>query len=286
MTDLFTLRESPRYPGLFIKKYKRKVFYDNLWNDELKEARGRVFDKDGNVVINPFTKIFNYGENNTTIPPEEECLWVQKINGFMAAATYVPHLDKVIVSTTGSLDSDFVSLAEKYIGERQKLYIENYSRRSWGSYTFLFEICDSSDPHIIEEEEGIYLIGKRKVSDETPYFSSENNEHILDADAISLGCFRPDYGKAKFGDILAINKHQVDEGIVVYSKSGTVLKIKTPYYLATKAIARSKDIFKLKRQFIDEEYYPLIDFLKNIDGFNEFTEEQKLHLIRNYFYGN
>ena len=285
MTDLFTLRESPRYPGLFIKKYKRKVFYDNLWNDELKEARGRVFDKEGNVVINPFTKIFNYRENNTTIPPEEECLWVQKINGFMAAATYVPHLDKVIVSTTGSLDSDFVLLAEKYIDEKRKEYIKYYSKNIGHSYTFLFEICDKSDPHIIEEEEGLYLLGKRVVHEEKAYFSNKTNENLLDTDATELKCYRPNYGVAKFGTILAINRHQVDEGVIVYSPSGTALKLKTPYYLATKALARSKDIFKLKKQFIEEEYYPLISYLQSIEAFNTFTEEQKLHLIRNYFYG-
>lgn len=101
-----------------------------------------------------------------------------------------------------------------------------------------------------------------------------------------MGCYRPDYFVGTFQDIkdLIKSSHEKTEGFVIYGKS-TVLKIKTPYYLATKAIARSKDIFKLKRQFIDEEYYPLIDFLKNIEGFNEFTEEQKLHLIRNYFYG-
>ena len=73
---------------------------------------------------------------------------------------------------------------------------------------------------------------------------------------------------------------------MVYSPSGTALKLKTPYYLATKALARSKDIFKLKKQFIDEEYYPLISYLQSIEAFNDFSEEQKLHLIRNYFYGN
>lgn len=285
MTDLFTLKESTRYPGLFVKKYKRKVFYDNLWNDDLVESRGRVFDKDGNVVINPFTKIFNYGENGTIIPDDEPVLAVAKINGFMAAATYIPFLDEVVISTTGSLDSDFVILAEKYITERVKNYIKDFSK-SFGAHTFLFEICDPNDPHIIIEEPGAYLIGKRVVSSIKPYYSNEFGEYLLDVDSISMRCYRPDYFVGTFNEIKNLLKesHRNIEGFVVYSKT-TALKIKTPYYLATKAIARSKDIFKLKRQFIDEEYYPLIDFLKNIDGFNEFTEEQKLHLIRNY-YGN
>lgn len=285
LNQLYTLKESSKYPGLFVKKYKRKVFYDNLWNEELLESRGRVYDSKGNVVINPFTKIFNYGENGTTIPNEECVLAVAKINGFMAAATYIPNLDKVVVSTTGSLDSDFVTLAERHITNKIKDYIKNFSKY-FGAHTFLFEICDSSDPHIIVEEPGAYLIGRRVVSSSKPYYSNEFHEYLLDVDSISMGCYRPDYFVGTFQEIkdLIKSSHEKTEGFVIYGKN-TILKIKTPYYLATKAIARSKDIFKLKRQFIDEEYYPLIEHFKGIKGFNEFTEEQKLHLIRNYFYG-
>lgn len=281
--QLYTLKESSKYPGLFVKKYKRKVFYDNLWNEELLESRGRVYDVEGNVVINPFTKIFNYGENGTTIPDDEQVLAVFKINGFMAAATYILDIDQVVISTTGSLDSDFVKLAEKHITERIKNYIKNFSK-SVEPCTFLFEICDSSDPHIIVEEPGAYLIGKRSVKDITYYKSTPIKEVILDCDALSMDCYRPGWTIGTFSQIKSELKDCTYEGMVIYGEN-TVLKIKTPYYLATKAIARSKDIFKLKRQFIDEEYYPLIEHFKGIKGFNEFTEEQKLHLIRNYFYG-
>lgn len=274
------MKNSQRYPELSVKKYKKKVFYNNLWDSELIESRGKVLYKDGTVVINPFTKIFNYGENNTTIDKNEECLWVEKINGFMASATYVPQLDKVIVATTGSLDSDFVLLAEKYINEKIKKILASPLLKY---YTHLFEICDPWDKHIIPEIPGAYLIGMRKVDSTSPYITSVSMEVILDSHAESLGFFRPQYGLAKFGDILEFNKKATNEGVVVYGKSGTVLKLKTPYYLASKAIARSSDIFKLKKQFIDEEFYPLIERLKTIKDFNSLLEEDKLNLIREYY---
>lgn len=38
--ELIIRKESKRYPGLFTVKYHNRVFYDNLWNDELIESRG------------------------------------------------------------------------------------------------------------------------------------------------------------------------------------------------------------------------------------------------------
>lgn len=31
--------------GLYVLKYKKNVFYDNLWNDYLEECRGTIVDK-------------------------------------------------------------------------------------------------------------------------------------------------------------------------------------------------------------------------------------------------
>ena len=46
---------------LKVVKYKRKVFYNNLWTPELELCRGLVLDTNDNIVALPFTKIYNYG---------------------------------------------------------------------------------------------------------------------------------------------------------------------------------------------------------------------------------
>ncbi len=279
-SDLFTLKESTRYPGLFVKKYKRKVFFDNLWDDELIESRGKVLLADGTIVINPFTKIFNYGENGTTIPDfGVPCLWVQKINGFMAAATYVSQIDKVVVSTTGSLDSTFVDMAEEYMTETIREYIKKRP-----GLTFLFEVCHPNDPHIIKEEPGLYLTGIRVVHSTKPYFSNPERESFLDWLADSWSINRPAHGEVSdFESIKFANKIIKDEGVIVYAENGTVLKMKTPYYLATKAIARIADISKLNKQKLDEEFYPLVDHVKSIPGFSSLTEQERIQEIVKYY---
>lgn len=281
--ELLTRKESNRYPGLFVKKYTRKVFYDNLWheNKELMEARGHVELEDGTVVVRPFTKIFNRFENGTDINRDEIVLAVRKINGFMAAATYVPQLDKVIVSTTGSLDSDFVTLAEHYVNERVQEVIKRYAIiRS--PTTFLFEIVDPSDPHIIPEEVGAYLIGYRAVFDARPYESFTSKEAVMDDLADDMGVLRPSWTIARFDEVVNWAKECKHEGYVVYGNR-TVLKIKSPYYLTLKAAARRKDIMSLNKQNVDEEFYPLIDHLTLMgDSFTMMSEQERLDYMREF----
>lgn len=281
MAELIQRKESKRYPGLFVKKYSKRVFFDALWHTDaaLMEARGHVEDADGNIVIRPFTKIFNRGENDTDIARDELCVAVQKINGFMAAATYIPSLDKVVVSTTGSLDSDFIGYAEKYITEDVREKIKLASKEA--PATYLFEICHPEDPHIVPEEFGAYLIGCRYVSDETPYFSDAALETGLDFSAQALGVFRPSWEVCRFSDVVYSASSCKHEGFVVYGQdSKTSLKIKSPYYLTLKACARKKDILSLDKQRVDEEYYGLIDHLKELgDEFNTKDEQARLEYI-------
>ena len=286
MSDLIQKRESKRYPGLFVKKYSRKVFYDALWNTDpaLMEARGHVEDKLGNIVIRPFTKIFNRGENDTDIDRNEDVLAIRKINGFMAAATYVPYVGSVVVSTTGSLDSDFIGYAETYITPEVKRAIFNLFHEMKKPVTFLFEICHPDDPHIVAENAGAYLIGMREVDNDLPYFSSSVDEVMLDSIAGQLKVFRPTWKHTRFSDVVKAAAECKHEGYVVYGQtSRTALKIKSPYYLTLKACARKKDIESLDKQRVDEEFYDLIAHLKTLGpAFNEMEEQARLEYMVNW----
>lgn len=284
MSDLVTRKESKRWPGLFVKKYTRRVFYDNLWhtNDELLEARGHVETEDGREVVRPFTKIFNRFENDTDIPLHEECVAVRKVNGFMAAATWVEEVVDVVVSTTGSLDSDYVKLAEKYIDDHVKGCIKALASSMQG--TFLFEICDPSDPHIIPERPGAYLIGYRATNSEGPYVSSAANETNLDQLSLAMGVKRPSWGVSPFWKVWDLSRQCSHEGFIVYGQqSKTALKIKSPYYLALKMAARRKDIMSLNKSKVDEEFYPLIDHLTEMgEAFTMMDEQERLTYMRDF----
>lgn len=285
--ELIQRKESTRYPGLFVKKYTRRVFYDNLWheNEDLLEARGHVETADGKVVIRPFTKIFNRGENGTDIDRDEDVIAVRKINGFMACATYVPEVGEVVVSTTGSLDSDFVKLAEEYINDKVKSVIHKFSTDQHPA-TFMFEIVHPDDPHIIKEDFGAYLIGGRYVWDDKPYFSDALTEDTLDVMASEeyMNVKRPLWWECKFDTALDLAAKAYHEGYVVYGQtSKTALKIKSPFYLTLKAAARKKDIMSLNKQMVDEEFYDLIDHIKaNQEMFNALDEQARLEYMKKF----
>lgn len=283
MTNLIQIKQSTTYPDLTVHKYKRKVFYNNLWHTDprLLESRGHVYYGD-KLVVNPPTKVFNYGENGTTIDLNEDVVVVEKINGFLACATWVPEVNDVVVSTTGSLDSDYVQMARDMM-----LYAIEQIRQMETEYTYFFEICHPSDPHIIPENIGVYLLGRRHRVETEPYHSTPFTQDILDTLAKEIfRVSRPSWYQTKFNEVLDRVKSCKHEGYMVYGQtSKTTLKLKSPYYLTLKAIARKKDILSLNRKRVDEEYYPLLEHLISLgDSFNSMSEQNRLTYIRNYLY--
>lgn len=250
-------------------KYHNKVFYNNLWytSPALLEARGIVIADDGEVIQRPFHKCFNIGENNTEFPVGDyDCY--RKVNGFMAAAS------NGIITTTGSFHSDFQNLAYEWVGDIPLPYLP--------SYTSLFEICDSSDPHIVEESEGVYLLSIR-CKDTGDYLS----QSMCDDIASDAGIKRPE--KADY-DISA--KH---EGWMFYDVNGTPLsKCKTPHYLSKKALMRMGKA-AVNRMFeepvafhqrLDEEFYDIFDTILtrfSKGDWLQLGEQGRRMWIENYF---
>lgn len=272
-----TYTEGP-YAGLSVLKYSNSVFWGNRWGEDsrLLDCRGMVVDQDDNVIIWPFTKIFNRFENDTDLPLDQEVICVRKVNGFMATAAL--HKGELIVSTTGTLDSDFADLARKYL-ENFNFNVINFPE----DYTFIFEICDNTDPHIVEEKEGAYLIGARDLA-LNGVMASEGQ---LDQMAEATGFLRPTWNAMNFGDVIENVKRVKHEGYVIRSLdtdtefSDLLMKIKSPYYLTKKFFMRGGvkkceaiwDHNDRVKQIVEEEYYPLVDYIKTT-----FTKDQWLSM--------
>ncbi len=282
---LVTRKESVRYPGLYVLKYTRRVFYDALWNvgdGILTELRGRIVDEDYNTMVAPFKKIYNRGENGTDFPLDADVTYVEKINGFMGAKTHNNLRNEIIYSTTGSTDSPFAAMVEKHLNA----FVPEMG------WTWLFEICDPEDPHIVYEYPGAYLIGARNL-----YTGEMKSEEDLDYYAKRQGFPRPEWGTGKFSEVVANVKKARFEGYVVYGKCDVVggdnaLKIKSPYYLTKKLFARigkerlcSSWLLDCKKT-IDEEYYPLIDYVnEHRIQFSAMPEQERLLFMENFLNG-
>lgn len=292
-SNLISIKQSVRYPELSVLKYKNKCFYKNIWNPYITHCRGLVIDSDWNIVVNPFTKIFNYGieAKAPRISGDEIVLAQRKINGFMAAASL--YKGEVIVSTTGSLDSDFVDMAREMLGN-----IFPYFQFK-ENITYLFEIVHPNDPHIINEKVGVYYLSCR----ENTLGSKISMQTIIDEssavrESLTLGVgddiiklkewYEPMPHIVKFSNVKEFAKVATHEGYVIYTKSGSVTKIKSPYYLFAKFLARCNSSEKIlssdARKKVDEEFYPVLDKVReDIATFVRLTEQERLTYIRNIF---
>jgi hypothetical protein len=285
---LVTMRESERYPGLYVLKYKKSVFYNNSWDDYLEKCRGSIVDKDCNLVSYPFDKIYNYGieEKAPVLSGDTAVTAFRKVNGFMAAVTV--HNGKLLVSTTGSTDSDFVGYALEIMAKHSPLpdWEAVLGSKDCQDMTFMFEVVHPADPHIIPEKSGMYLLGYRKKEWDSKV---EHCPAVLADLADMLRCYTPEVIYTSVVELQALAKAARSEGYVAYAADGIAFKIKSPYYLVNKWVARNPRTDKLadlKRDIkrnIDEEYHKLIDYIReNLIEYTAMDEQARLAWVRNY----
>ncbi len=278
----------PAGDGIFVLKYKKKVFYDNLWNEYIAECRGSIVDADFNLVAYPFTKIYNYGieKEAPVLPADTYVCAYRKVNGFMVSATW--HKGDVLVSTTGSTDSDYVAMAKEMM----------LSHMCWANWqmafaaddmrdlTVMFECVHPNDPHIIPEKPGMYVLGYRENSWNSKVGHSPT---VLEIMSNEFKCFMPEFYDTTVGNLIEQVKNVRHEGFVFYTRNGVSAKIKSPYYLTSKWVARNPrtdklvDLNKDIKHNLDEEYYPLVDAIRaNIAEYTAMDEQARLEWVRKY----
>jgi hypothetical protein len=276
----------PAGDGIFVLKYKKKVFYDNLWNDYIAECRGTIVDKDFNLVTYPFTKIYNYGieKSAPVLADDVEVTAFRKVNGFMVAATW--YKGDVLVSTTGSTDSEYVAMAKEMMLTHMSWedWQLAFNRVDMDNLTVMFECVHPNDPHIVPEKAGMYVLGYR---DNAWNSKVGHNRSILEGLAVGFNCFVPEHYKVTLGKLKTMTKECRHEGYVFYTEDGVSAKIKSPYYLTSKWVARNPRTDKLVdlnrdiKHNLDEEYFPLVDAIRaNIEAYTAMDEQSRLAWVR------
>jgi hypothetical protein len=274
--------------GIYVLKYKKRVFYDNLWNEYIAECRGSIVDKDFNLVSYPFTKIYNYGieKEAPVLDDSTQVTAFRKVNGFMIAVTV--HNGELLISTTGSTDNDYVNYAKEMMVTHAPIadWLMTLNTADTAGMTFMFECVHPSDPHIVPEKPGMYLLGYRENS-----WGSKvgHNPFVIQDLASMLNCFRAESITTNMIRLKELAKECKHEGYVFYTADGVSAKIKSPYYLTSKWVARNPrtdklmDLNKDIKHQLDEEYYPLVDAIRaNIVEYTAMDEQSRLVWVRNF----
>ncbi len=207
-------------------KYARKAMYEYLWHQvpQLLECRGHVYCNTTKELVQAAPKkSFNYLERDywKDTPLDTPVEMYKKVNGFMACATL--HNNELLVSTTGTTTSDYAMWAKELIVRDYKYYDMVIAPDA----TTLFEVVVPQDPHIVQEREGLHLLGVREKDG---------------------GYFHPMGGftRCTLEQALEIAKHDRGEGFMMYPMFpdgiaydfNNCCKLKTDYYVGKKKLMR------------------------------------------------
>jgi hypothetical protein len=275
--------------GLFVLKYTKRVFFDNLWNEFLEECRGTIVDADYNLVSRPFTKIYNYGIESRApvLAPDTPVTAYRKVNGFMVAVTW--HNKDILVSTTGSTDSPYVAMAREMMLKHMPWTDWQIAVRGAKDFTLMFECVHPDDPHIVPEQPGMYFLGYRENTwdSQIKMYGQDMADWARDYAIGQLKCY---YAEPEFMTVTQLvekTRSVRHEGFVAYTESNQAFKIKSPYYLTAKWVARNPRTDKLMRDDfrnqIDEEYYPLLAAIRaDIEAYTALSEQERLEWVRKF----
>jgi hypothetical protein len=161
-----------------------------------------------------------------------------------------------------------------------------FNRSDMDNLTVMFECVHPNDPHIVPEKAGMYVLGYRDNM-----WGSKVGHHrsILEGLAVGFNCHVPEHYKVTLAKLKQMTKECKHEGYVFYTDDGVSAKIKSPYYLTSKWVARNPrtdkliDLNKDIKHQLDEEYYPLVDAIReNIVQYTAMDEQARLGWVRNY----
>lgn len=278
-------------PELSVVKYKAKVFHDNLWgeSEDLLETRGRVVDSFGNNVALPLKKVFNYLENGAGSDLNGDTMVeaIVKINGSMLHVTNTPY--GILYGTTGNAVINDTPTDNEFLNRGRDLFksvvtLDFFEKVHKGS-TFIFEVVDNeNDPHIVDDENGLYLLGirdtngvllKHRVVAGLAYLSNVYlGKSLLKVPA----CF-----ECRFQVILDTLKNCKHEGFMIKLVDGKdfICKLKSPYYLNKKRAQRLSAVKLFAddwRKFFDDDFYATVEEIRkdwNMAAWDDLAEETR-----------
>lgn len=118
---------------LWIYNYTQKTQFERVWTPETIACRGLIMDASRHVIARPFTKFFNYGEQDVTLPNEPFEVF-DKMDGSLGILYWVDNTP--YIATRGSFNSEQAHVATAILHEQYAHTFDRLNREQ----TYLFEI--------------------------------------------------------------------------------------------------------------------------------------------------
>lgn len=211
-----------RHPqrDLTILNYTERCQYERgLWNPVTLQCRGLIHDDDGNVVARPFSKFFNYGDDNAgALSPELRVSVTDKLDGSLGIL-----YDGDSIATRGSFDSEQAQWATDWLRREQPQF------QPPTGWTVLFEIIYPANRIVVDYDERAELVLLGAVEIATGQSIGPDRPSFPDW----RGAFTDTFPAQTLADALAIPPRPNAEGIVIHIlDDNRRIKVKQKDYVA------------------------------------------------------
>lgn len=243
----------------------------------LRECRGLIFDRDGDLVRRAYHKFFNVGER-------EETLWLnfgeshailEKLDGSMITPLFLKdeHGNEHLRWATKAGITDISMQAELYISQNPNLQYESMAHdlRKDG-YLPIFEWCSWQNRVVIDHlVETLVLTGIRHNLTGT-YVKYE------DMCIVAADYHVPVVKTITVQDVEEIYKAQDTEGVVIRFADGHMAKVKSEWYVQ---IHRAKDNLSQEKRIVEMLLNGTED---DVIPFLPDSDKEKLLIFRDQFW--
>jgi RNA ligase len=229
------------------------------------ECRGIKFNSEGYIIARPFRKFFNFGEQGTLLPIEQDHVVLEKLDGSMVHPAMV--MGQLVLMTRKGR-TDVAVKAEKHFLLRPAYYMFMHEMLSEG-YTPIFEFIGPDNRILLRyDEPRLVLIAIRHTL--TGELMSYNDmvitalgkvDVVENIDMVNDGDARPIKDVDTFVDHA---KNLIDaEGYVVTFDDGHMVKVKALDYVtkhrALDDLSSKKKVVALCVQGFADDLMPLLD---------------------------
>ncbi len=236
---------------IFSVNFSREAFYKQSWNYLTTRARGLFIGKNDEIYARSYDKFFNIGERSETESHNlAKNLWFpikifKKYNGFLGIVGLKD--DEVLYLSKSSNSSIFAELVKKHLQKYEEKLLPIL--KEW--YSFIFEICDKTDEHIVEENERPILLDIVKNSyeyEKLDYSYIENFSKNSWLECKKLECIVNN--EQELQEFLQNAKSVKHEGFILEWATGFMTKTKSLHYLFWKEIRSDiRRLEKLEKNF-------------------------------------
>lgn len=289
---LIKANKHPQY-DIWILNYTPQVQAEKLWDIYTMSCRGLVVDSNGNILARPFKKFKNYEEyQSNEIDFNQEFEVYEKMDGSLIILFYYGLVDKWIVASRGSFDSDYSKMAENILNNENLKYLDN-------TQTYLFELITPENRIVVDygDKRDLILLGVVNTALGSEMLHNEIYEKYNE-----LFLIVPKINVNDFEDLLKIVESDDSnrEGFVVRFENGFRVKLKFQEYVRIHAIVTNvsnlsvwkylkegRDFNELLDRVPDEFYNWLKKTIDEIQGeFDEIKTTAVKQFVDVYFYKN